>query len=797
MIYLEVESLDSSLDPWYGMERRCEIFTVPAGGSIELIGTPGPDVIALTRGDEDLAAPTGSLSILVRGRGGNDVIVGSDDPSVAQDFRGQSGNDFIYLRNAGGQAKGGPGDDTLWGGIEPDDLLGGSGRDTLHSGGGLGNFLDGGPGIDTYEEWGVVTSETESIEFSPSDFDTPLTSLYASVGRLHADFGGDWAFAEISLLGQDPPRLLIVDPISSSSPWAALSGDLTLPGSIDLTVERGVELRTGDHTLTIKGRVMGLASGALTVEEVGGKEGAFVFDGNTEIHVNWFSDAGDTAKAERAIDAATWSAAKTVFFPAGAYGLGPSSRNGLASIALNNAAAPSLGGVTYSYDGLVFSGAGREATRLEWIGGPFSLNTGTALFRFDARSQPMDDVTIKKMTLEGNADWNFLYDFSGTVSDDCTNEASDVSILSVLAIGPAYATASGALGLTNMSVEEVTTKFARTGFTLRDGEWTLYGVKTRDHTCHGLGITDNADILVSYSRFERSGGALDVSGGLTDLLGARVTTFIHDSTFSGNRYYGGKFGSSAKLAAAAALNGHYVNGDRELIEGTLELFDVTFENNRQSGFTSSLPGFAGVFTTPSSGGTSVDIYLDLNLTFECTRCTMERNEGRGLNLGVEDDCHVSTGCHGIRARLAEGSFSENGVNGIQIVGDASLELTGGDVHDNGRHGIYTQSERLMLDLADIRGNNPSSYSGIRLVDTPGRTGTATIRDTTIVHCAGTPGCSSVIPEGTGTVNVEITDSAIERLHTGTSVSSQFFLLGTVYCHTPIPGSGSVAGSCVP
>ena len=797
-LYLEVEFLDGSLEPWYAMERRCEVFTLSAGGTIELHGTSGRDVIALARGDEDLAPPPSSsgLSIEVYAGDGDDLIVGSGDTSLVQYFFGESGNDVIYLRDAGGVADGGDGNDTLWGGIEPDDLIGGPGDDSLHSGGGQMNTLDGGPGIDTFEEWGVITAETASVEYPPGHFNVPLAALYgSSVGYLHADYGGDWVAADLALTALPAPRLLIVDPSPAPDQSVSLTADVSLGVDIDLTIERVVVVRTMGHTMTINGEVIGLASGALDVG-TGAGTGAFVFDGNARIHVPWFSDADDTAKVQRAINAATWSGAKTVFFPAGAYGLGPASPGAKGPIVLNNASAPSRGGVSYSYDGLIFSGAGQEATRLEWIGGTVTVSNGEALFYLDARSQPLNSVVIEKMTLEGNADWNHLYDFTGTIPTSCTTEVADRSIAGVRALGPAFATTSGVLGHTNMRVEDVTTKFSRTGFTLRDGEWNLHNVHTRDHTCHGLGVTHNADVDVADSLFERSGGAFDMTGGLLDLLGARVTTFIENSTFRDNRFHGGKFGSSASVAAEAAAQGRYANGDRELIEGLLDLVDVSFSNNRQSGFSSSLPGFSGVFTTPSTGGTSVDIYLDLNLELACIRCNMEANRGRGLSLDVNDDCYSSSGCHGLRATLVEGSFSDNGANGIQVTRDAALDLKDSAIHRNARHGIYMQTEDASLDGADIQGNNPV-YSGIRLVETPGRTGTATIKNTTIIHCAGFSGCTSIIPEGHDTVDVEITDSNVERVHTGLSTTSQFSLIGTVFCTLDGRGQGYVTGACIP
>ncbi|MEO1084846.1 MAG: right-handed parallel beta-helix repeat-containing protein, partial [Acidobacteriota bacterium] len=153
------------------------------------------------------------------------------------------------------------------------------------------------------------------------------------------------------------------------------------------------------------------------------------------------------------------------------------------------------------------------------------------------------------------------------------------------------------------------------------------------------------------------------------------------------------------------------------------------------------------------------------------------------------------GCQGIRATLIDGSFSDNGSNGIQATRDAALEVTGSSIHRNGRHGIYTQAEDVTLDGVHIQGNNTSD-SGIRLVETPGATGTAAIKNSTIIHCAGASGCISIIPEGSGTVDVEITDSAVERVHTGLSTDSNFSFIGIVSC-TVVGGEADVTGTCSP
>jgi len=97
------------------------------GGSDNLNGTSGPDVI-YARGGNDT----------IRGHDGNDVIFAGRGNDVA---RGGPGNDVVY---------GGPGNDVLWVGAGADVQYGGPGNDVLHA---LANdnqpdVVDCGPGYD-------------------------------------------------------------------------------------------------------------------------------------------------------------------------------------------------------------------------------------------------------------------------------------------------------------------------------------------------------------------------------------------------------------------------------------------------------------------------------------------------------------------------------------------------------------------------------------------------------------------------------------------------------------------------
>jgi Ca2+-binding RTX toxin-like protein len=127
-----------------------------------------------------------SLPLRVEGGGGNDSItIGSSIPDakpIAVD--GNAGNDEIedvYLSNAGRSLTGGPGNDAILGYGGNDSIDGGDGNDIVDGGvgddqvrGGAGDdemwgdhykepgadLLDGGPGTDTTEEWGIPSDLT-------------------------------------------------------------------------------------------------------------------------------------------------------------------------------------------------------------------------------------------------------------------------------------------------------------------------------------------------------------------------------------------------------------------------------------------------------------------------------------------------------------------------------------------------------------------------------------------------------------------------------------------------------------
>lgn len=133
-------------------------FGVTASGT-DTISPAGDPLVALTingtASDDDIdllglaALPNASLTVVVNGGAGNDIIEGSanDRVTYSETLNGDEGHDVILGRNGVDVLTGGPGSDYLNGGAADDVVFGNTGRDVIR--GGLGDDqLIGGPGND-------------------------------------------------------------------------------------------------------------------------------------------------------------------------------------------------------------------------------------------------------------------------------------------------------------------------------------------------------------------------------------------------------------------------------------------------------------------------------------------------------------------------------------------------------------------------------------------------------------------------------------------------------------------------
>lgn len=158
-----------------------------AGSSFEHLQLDDNNLIDADTGSNtiDFSDATGS-GVLLRGNGGNDVLIGT---SMADTLWGGDGNDTLI---------GGGGNDTLWG-FEGNNLLdGGAGDDYLNSGGNntLGNStLIGGDGNDTLiGQWGNATL----IGGAGDDL------LYGGPGNSTADYSDASGGVTVSLAIEGP-----------------------------------------------------------------------------------------------------------------------------------------------------------------------------------------------------------------------------------------------------------------------------------------------------------------------------------------------------------------------------------------------------------------------------------------------------------------------------------------------------------------------------------------------------------------------------------------------------------------
>ena len=132
----------------------------PGGNGLVVVGSPGPDNLVGSEGDDLICALGGRDSL--RGLSGDDVLVGGGGHD---NIRGTEGNDSMYggrgldvMRGGSGSdlARGQGQDDAIRGYTGNDRLIGGNGNDTIRAGGGrdklVGNagddILDGGGGRD-------------------------------------------------------------------------------------------------------------------------------------------------------------------------------------------------------------------------------------------------------------------------------------------------------------------------------------------------------------------------------------------------------------------------------------------------------------------------------------------------------------------------------------------------------------------------------------------------------------------------------------------------------------------------
>ncbi len=167
-------------------------FICAGDGDDTILGGDGRDIIEGGDGDDEIFGNLGND--VIRGGDGDDVIRAGFDEDIAfggpgnDDVSGGPGNDLlrggigddrVSGRNGSDIIDGGVGNDEVRGGAGNDQVRGSGGDDDLTGGNGIGDFLNGGDGIDVCRDRGANTT------FNNCDPDFALTLLHINDHHSH------------------------------------------------------------------------------------------------------------------------------------------------------------------------------------------------------------------------------------------------------------------------------------------------------------------------------------------------------------------------------------------------------------------------------------------------------------------------------------------------------------------------------------------------------------------------------------------------------------------------------------
>jgi VCBS repeat-containing protein len=193
----------------------------PSRRDLVVVGTPGPDVIRVKRGPGSKmtvwlnghsqgAFPMPSSGMVrVFGLDGDDRIEGSGIRARLE-ARGGGGNDTIFGSSTHDLLLGGPGNDLLYGGAGRDVLVGGQGLDYLRGDAGADLVIGGGTAYDADDEAGTLDLDAAASRASllaawsaPGRYDEKLAALSAEGGALATGIVVDDADRDVLLGGGD------------------------------------------------------------------------------------------------------------------------------------------------------------------------------------------------------------------------------------------------------------------------------------------------------------------------------------------------------------------------------------------------------------------------------------------------------------------------------------------------------------------------------------------------------------------------------------------------------------------
>jgi Ca2+-binding RTX toxin-like protein len=238
-------------------------------------GSAGNDRLSVYDDDTD------GVPIQIHGNAGNDEIEDAFGGSAGRTLTGGPGNDVVHGYHGNDTIDGGDGNDTVDGHDGNDQVRGGAGDDVMwgdHYYGPGADLLDGGPGTDTTEEWGIPSDLTNqprtsvSLDGVANDGRPGEGDNVIAIERVRVSVVGDY-------VGTDgPDEIKVINP-GNEGP-SSLSGrggnDILVAEDFDDTVDGGA----GDDT--VEG---GHGNDTVT----GGPGRDTIYGDATSSHCSWYS----------------------------------------------------------------------------------------------------------------------------------------------------------------------------------------------------------------------------------------------------------------------------------------------------------------------------------------------------------------------------------------------------------------------------------------------------------------------------------------------------------------------------
>ncbi len=218
-------------------------------------GGAGDDYVSVYSNEVPDAKP-----ITLNGNAGNDQLKDAYNSTAGRALSGGPGNDKIEGYGGDDRIDGGDGNDMVDGGLGDDSVLGGAGDDEMwgdHYKEPGADVLDGGPGTDTTEEWGIPSDLTSqprtsvSLDGVANDGRPGEGDNVVGIERIRVSVVGDY-------VGTDGPEEIKVINPGNEGP-SSLSGrggdDILVAEDFDDTVDGGagndmVEGGRGNDTVT-------------------------------------------------------------------------------------------------------------------------------------------------------------------------------------------------------------------------------------------------------------------------------------------------------------------------------------------------------------------------------------------------------------------------------------------------------------------------------------------------------------------------------------------------------------------